>query len=495
MDGGVGAGVGQAGSECLVRGVPEPQVQPRCARRLFRLLCGVAVGGEFAGDGAGPVRHVQHPRTLGDGCVRVGPYSLLHPHQQGTGGGQGDPLGQPRPPRDPRQLGDEFRGVRECVRQVPAGVGEQPLSGAVVGEDRGEGDGLRVGDRVPHQQPPPARISPRRSGPAFPARPLLLLGPPLRPPGDGHGMGDFERRDRVRPMAQQVSVLPVCREQFRQPGQIDLLSVSTGAPSTQWVPSIQRRWRGQMRVCGFRYSRAGLVRPVRAAVHSRQPSPAAGTTLPKRNRPAAPPPVRREGLLSGPGGQGPSQDVLGHAAEHRYAGPGFGVEIHLAVRPIPLEQASADLEECWDEVSDAEPVAVGQPVQVRQVRLALQWREPYRPRSCRRRTRRLRRGGRESRMRGQMSFLADPDVSPSGQWPNGGVGWTVDADAAGQGWRCAGVRWGCGFRARCSAAVSSSICSSSFLVIFSVPSRRETRAASRMRWERLPMRPLVRAWR
>ncbi|GAA3352196.1 hypothetical protein GCM10017744_000100 [Streptomyces antimycoticus] len=93
--------------------------------------------------------------------------------------------------------------------------------------------------------------------------------------------------------------------------------------------------------------------------------------------------------MGGPGGQGSLKDLLGHAAERGDAGAGFGVEVDLAVRAVALEQASSDLEEGGDEVSEAEPVAVGQPVQVRQVRLAPQRREPYRPRTCRRRTRRL----------------------------------------------------------------------------------------------------------
>ncbi|WP_030183377.1 hypothetical protein [Streptomyces sp. NRRL S-813] len=96
--------------------------------------------------------------------------------------------------------------------------------------------------------------------------------------------------------------------------------------------------------------------------------------------------------VGGPGGQGPLKDFLGHAAERGDAGAGFGVEVHLAVRAVALEEASADLEERRNEVSDTEPVAVGQPVQVRQVRLALQRREPYRPRSCHCCPRRLRLG-------------------------------------------------------------------------------------------------------
>nr|WP_167752202.1 hypothetical protein [Streptomyces sp. S501] len=55
--------------------------------------------------------------------------------------------------------------MSERVGQMSAGVGEQPLPGAFIGEDRGEGDGLRVGDRVPHQQPPPAGIGAWRREP------------------------------------------------------------------------------------------------------------------------------------------------------------------------------------------------------------------------------------------------------------------------------------------------------------------------------------------
>jgi hypothetical protein len=87
MDGGVGAGMGQAGDEGMVGGVPEPQMQLRAVCGFLTLVGGVAVGGEFAGDGAGPVRHVQGPRLVDGGCVRSGPYAVLCPEQQRAGRG------------------------------------------------------------------------------------------------------------------------------------------------------------------------------------------------------------------------------------------------------------------------------------------------------------------------------------------------------------------------------------------------------------------------
>ncbi len=168
-----------------------------------------------------------------------------------------------------------------------------------------------------------------------------------------------------------------------------ICSVPAGAPPIQWVPSVQRRWRWQTRVrlqvqpC--RLGPSGACGRAQPAAFPRSRDHGAEAEPPGRTRP-----VRRKGFLSGPGRQGPPQDVFRDAAERGDSGARFGVEVHLAVRTVALEQASADLEERGDEVSDAEPVAVGQPVQVRKVRLALQRRDSYRPRSCRSRMRWLR---------------------------------------------------------------------------------------------------------
>ncbi|MFE9823486.1 hypothetical protein ACFYSH_15315 [Streptomyces sp. NPDC005791] len=185
----------------------------------------------------------------------------------------------------------------------------------------------------------------------------------------------LERLGRVWPVAQQVQMPPTRREQLRQPCQIDLLGAGWRAvdpvgaehpaPVTRADPGVRLQTHpgglGPPGACG-RAQPAGFPR---GRHHDPEAEP-----------PGCARPARRERLLRGPGGQGPLQDLLGHAAERGDAGTGFGVEADLAIRAVALEQASADLEECGDEVSDAEPVAVGQPVQVRQVRLALQRREP-----------------------------------------------------------------------------------------------------------------------
>ncbi|MFE0488229.1 hypothetical protein [Streptomyces griseoaurantiacus] len=182
-------------------------------------------------------------------------------------------------------------------------------------------------------------------------------------------MRDLERTNGVRPMAQQIQMPPVRRDRLRQPRQVHLLGVGrcavdpVGAEHPAPVARADAGVRLQIEPGGLGTSGACGRAQQAAFPRGRHHGPEAEP--PGRTRP-----VRREGLLGGPGGQGPLKDPLGHAAERGDAGAGFGVEVHLAVRAVALEQASADLEECRDEVSDAEPVAVGQSVQVRQVRLA-----------------------------------------------------------------------------------------------------------------------------
>ncbi|GGS95965.1 hypothetical protein GCM10010270_79950 [Streptomyces violaceus] len=76
----------------------------------------------------------KRPQPVRGGRVRREAHTVLRPDQQRTGRGRGDPLGKPRPPRDPSQLGDQFWGVPEGVRHMPASVVEQPLPGTFAGE-------------------------------------------------------------------------------------------------------------------------------------------------------------------------------------------------------------------------------------------------------------------------------------------------------------------------------------------------------------------------
>lgn len=194
------------------------------------------------------------------------------------------------------------------------------------------------------------------------------------------------------------------------------------------------------------------------------------------------PPDRSGPVLAGrlfprPCGQRALEYLRWNAAQRGNACAGLGVEVDLAVRVQHAGEVllAADVGDGGEQVTQAEVVAGGEPVQERQRQLALQ--------------------------------RSHPSCHPAGQGRDEDVGRCRLASrvpaagrAAGRGRAVLLCHAGCPYfphagRAWLSAAASSSTSASSCLVIRSVPSVMAIRAASRMRWERLPIRPAVRVWR
>lgn len=240
----------------------------------------------------------------------------------------------------------------------------------------------------------------------------------------------------------------------------------------------QCRWRAHTRSSGARYRRAGTRRPVRATVHTGHAGPQAATaSSPRISRPTGPAPYLPHGSSRIHAGRARSSTCGATRQSAETRARAWGVEVDLAVRVQHAGEVlqAAEVGDGGEQVADGEVVAGGEPGQERQRQLS--WQRGHQ--SCRA----AGDGGYDSaggcRLESRTSALGH---------------------AVGRGRAALVCHAGCPYfrragRAWVSAAASSSTSFSSCLVMRSVPSVMAIRAASRMRWERLPIRPPVLACR
>jgi len=350
---------------------------------------------------------------------------------------------------------------------MAARFGDSALLQGAAGQQTGEGDGLGIGDQVAGGHFPPARIGVVRSRGLKAGWPQAFLdGPGLVPPGAGDGAGDFEGLHSGGGAAQQPDMSPLGLDQLRAPAKRHGQAAGSGQEQ-QPVPvaCADPLIRCQVPACGYAASGAcggacGACRPPgRDSFLAAHQSPdRAGSVLAAR---FFPPPC----------GQGLLEHPRWNTAQGGYTGACLGVEVDLAVQVQHAGEVllAADVGDSGEQVANGEVVAGGEPGQERQRQLSRQPMADTMPPDAA--------GLRPVRPLAGVRRVAVVLRC----WVTSDTPYFRRAGRAGRAWA--------------SAAASSSTSPSSCLVIRSVPSVRAIRAASRMRWERLPIRPPVRAWR